>query len=186
MFSSSNQWVLVGITSYGEGCARPDYAGVYTRVAAYTSWIHSYISDSVTTLTSPTYVATSGTMQTTLPSTTPSSMQTTLSSTTSSSMQTTLSTTTSSSAQTTVSTTTSSSMQTTVSTTTSSSMQTTVSTTTSSSMQTTLSTGTLSSTSTTLSTTTSTDAYSPGNTIATSIFNIFVFVLLTWFTASFY
>ena len=39
MYTASQQWVLVGLTSYGEGCARPEYAGVYTRVAAYQSWI---------------------------------------------------------------------------------------------------------------------------------------------------
>jgi len=41
MFTSSRQWVLVGLTSYGDGCARPQYSGVYTRVAAYESWIRS-------------------------------------------------------------------------------------------------------------------------------------------------
>lgn len=39
MYTNSQQWVLVGVTSYGIGCARPEYAGVYTRVAAYQSWI---------------------------------------------------------------------------------------------------------------------------------------------------
>ena len=39
MYTTSQQWVLVGVTSYGIGCARADYAGVYTRVAAYQSWI---------------------------------------------------------------------------------------------------------------------------------------------------
>ncbi|CAF3470279.1 unnamed protein product [Rotaria socialis] len=39
MFTSSKQWVLIGITSFGQGCARPSYAGVYTRVAAFEKWI---------------------------------------------------------------------------------------------------------------------------------------------------
>ncbi|CAF2182438.1 unnamed protein product [Rotaria magnacalcarata] len=41
MFSSSNQWILVGLTSSGIGCARPQYAGLYTRVAAFQDWINS-------------------------------------------------------------------------------------------------------------------------------------------------
>jgi len=39
MFTTSNQWELVGLTSYGIGCAQPAYSGVYTRVAVYQSWI---------------------------------------------------------------------------------------------------------------------------------------------------
>ena len=40
MFTSNRQWILVGITSYGYGCARAAYAGVYTRIAAFESWIN--------------------------------------------------------------------------------------------------------------------------------------------------
>ncbi|CAF1326772.1 unnamed protein product, partial [Adineta ricciae] len=35
----SQQWVIVGITSYGVGCARPGYPGIYTNVAAFLGWI---------------------------------------------------------------------------------------------------------------------------------------------------
>ncbi|KAK4010303.1 hypothetical protein OUZ56_019448 [Daphnia magna] len=31
--------VQVGITSFGKGCADPDFAGVYTRVSTYVGWI---------------------------------------------------------------------------------------------------------------------------------------------------
>ena len=39
MFISSNQWILVGITSGGIGCARATSSGLYTRVASFQDWI---------------------------------------------------------------------------------------------------------------------------------------------------
>jgi len=41
MFTSNNVWEEVGITSIGDGCARPNSPGIYTRVAAYQSWINA-------------------------------------------------------------------------------------------------------------------------------------------------
>jgi secreted trypsin-like serine protease len=37
--SNSDTWNIAGITSYGYGCAQPDYPGVYTRVSMYVDWI---------------------------------------------------------------------------------------------------------------------------------------------------
>jgi len=36
---------VVGVVSYGQGCATPGYAGVYARVTSYDSWIRSNIAD---------------------------------------------------------------------------------------------------------------------------------------------
>jgi hypothetical protein len=44
IFSSSKQWVLAGVTSFGSGCGRAGYAGVYTRVAFYSNWIREITS----------------------------------------------------------------------------------------------------------------------------------------------
>lgn len=49
MFTLSNQWVLVGLISNGIGCARPDYMGVYTRVAAFTDWLQANTNGSFST-----------------------------------------------------------------------------------------------------------------------------------------
>ncbi|CAF1226006.1 unnamed protein product [Adineta steineri] len=45
MFTTSNQWELVGLTSYGYGCAEAQAMGVYTRVAYYQSWINQTTSN---------------------------------------------------------------------------------------------------------------------------------------------
>ena len=45
MFNSQNVWEQVGITSNGEGCARAGLPGIYTRVAAYQSWINDTMNN---------------------------------------------------------------------------------------------------------------------------------------------
>lgn len=37
------KWKLAGITSWGEGCAEPEYYGVYTRVSEFTDFIDKWL-----------------------------------------------------------------------------------------------------------------------------------------------
>ncbi|KAG7504788.1 transmembrane protease serine 9-like [Solea senegalensis] len=39
-------WIQAGITSFGLGCALPNFPAVYTRVSQYQSWINSHVTDS--------------------------------------------------------------------------------------------------------------------------------------------
>ena len=38
------RWTIVGVVSYGIGCARTGYAGVYARVTNYLNWINQNVA----------------------------------------------------------------------------------------------------------------------------------------------
>jgi secreted trypsin-like serine protease len=55
MLFSNGQWILVGITSYGTGCALADHPGVYTRVSYYDTWISCFLSENTSCIENTEY-----------------------------------------------------------------------------------------------------------------------------------
>jgi len=78
MFSSNNQWVLVGVTSNGIGCAEAAYSGVYTRVAAFQSWINTNTNGAVlnvnTSASTPVSILTNSSVSATISTSTAASL----------------------------------------------------------------------------------------------------------------
>uniref|UniRef100_UPI003AAD242F polyserase-2-like n=1 Tax=Centroberyx gerrardi TaxID=166262 RepID=UPI003AAD242F len=46
MSKQDSRWIQSGIVSFGQGCAQPEFPGVYARVSQYQTWINSQISSS--------------------------------------------------------------------------------------------------------------------------------------------
>ncbi|CAF0996697.1 unnamed protein product [Didymodactylos carnosus] len=82
MFTSSHQWELVGITSYGIGCGLPDFSGVYTKVAYYQSWIRAILGTTTTTKTTKPTTKTTTTVKPTTKTTMTTAKPTTKTTTT--------------------------------------------------------------------------------------------------------
>jgi secreted trypsin-like serine protease len=44
--SFNHTWYIAGVISYGNGCGRAEYPGVYTRVSVFMDWIERHTSSS--------------------------------------------------------------------------------------------------------------------------------------------
>ena len=67
MVEQSGQWWLAGIISWGTGCAREGYPGVYTETSHFTDWIYKITSENQVPTTTVTTTTTTTTTQVPFP-----------------------------------------------------------------------------------------------------------------------
>ena len=47
MVSDGGRWYLAGVASWGTGCARDGYPGVYTELSYFTDWVYQISGQNV-------------------------------------------------------------------------------------------------------------------------------------------
>ncbi|MCK5878094.1 MAG: serine protease [Candidatus Marithrix sp.] len=53
LIKHNGEWQQIGIMSWGEGCALPNYYGVYTRLTSFLDFIYTYVKKKCDTITTP-------------------------------------------------------------------------------------------------------------------------------------
>ncbi len=54
LIKHEGEWQQIGVMSWGESCALPDYYGVYTRLTSFTDFINQYVKQPCENLIAPT------------------------------------------------------------------------------------------------------------------------------------